>query len=212
VYTLRIPFLVPPATRVAEEEASLEHGSISYVLTWDGSYHILLVKWLASEAVALDFVAKAPTAIAWLLLQHGIAAKAELLPQKMQYYPDPAEAGAHLAKSFGSTTLGRADAIIDGSQAALFPSDKRLRVATALAPSVYTSIPSARALETLVEGFSFASCGRISQDPKLDLAVALYGAYFTEQSTRARFLTLIMSLARIIHGDCGTGRRRPACV
>jgi hypothetical protein len=134
VYTVRIPFLVPPATRIAEQEASLEDGSISYTLKWDGYYHVLQAKGFASEADAFDFVARARASIAWLLLQKGITADADLVPQEIRYNPDPTEAGANLAKSFGAKTQGPVDSIIDGSQAALYPSKKRLPVPVNLEP------------------------------------------------------------------------------
>ncbi len=134
MYTVRIPFLVPPATRIAEQEASLEDGSISYTLKWDGYYHVLQAKGFASEADAFDFVARARASIAWLLLQKGITADADLVPQEIRYNPDPTEAGANLAKSFGAKTQGPVDSIIDGSQAALYPSKKRLPVPVNLEP------------------------------------------------------------------------------
>lgn len=194
MYTVRIPLLVAATTRIAEQKAWLEHGNIAYTLKWDGYYHILLAKGFLSEADAFDFVARARASIAWLLLNKGIAAEAELMPQEIHYHPDPEIAGESLAKSVEAKSLGPVDSIIDGSQTALYPSEKSIRVVTGFPPSVHTSIQSAQALATLVEGASFASSGRMAEDKKFGVALALYGAYFTEQSAKARFLTLIMAL------------------
>ena len=52
------------------------------------------------------------------------------------------------------------------------------------------------------EGLSFPKSNAFADDPKLALALDLYAAYFTEQSTNARFLTLIMALEALTIDMC----------
>lgn len=126
--------------------------------------------------------------------------EANLSPQEIKYYDDPAQAGENIGRSFGSKSLGRIDTILQGAQSAVFPSEKQVKVATVLPADVYTTIPSDHALETLIQGASFPSSSRIAEDHKLAVALDLYGAYFSEQSAKARFLTLIMALEALALG------------
>ncbi|HWR76550.1 MAG TPA: hypothetical protein VN283_04995 [Thiobacillus sp.] len=186
--------LAPPATRISQEEASLPRDGITYTLKWDGYYHVLTATGHPSEDQALQFVDRAKAAVAWLLLQRGIAAEVDFTPQPIQYYPNPDEVGRNIARSFGGAFAGPVDTIIQGCQTALYPSEKRVRVETVFPAGVYTTIPIASALSLLVEGASFACSAAVATDEKLNVALALYGAFFTEQSPKARFLTLIMAL------------------
>ena len=92
------------------------------------------------------------------------------------------------------TEVAPIDAIIDGSQTAVYLSAKNIKVGTGFPADVYTTAPTEAALDVLIEGSAFAGSARISDDHKLAVALSLYAAYFTEQSAKARFLTLIMAL------------------
>lgn len=194
MYTARIPFRTPPATRIAEQDAAIEVAGLRYALTWDGYYYVLTATGFPAEADAKKFLVQAQASFAWLLLEKGVAAEADLEPQEIRYFDDPAEAAANIGKSFGGRRWERVDTIIQGSQSAVYPSEKEVRVATALPGNVYTSIPTAHALEVLAQGAGREDSHRVAEDKKLAVALALYGAYFTEQSAKARFLTLVMAL------------------
>lgn len=194
MYTVRIAFSVPPATRIAEDEVIDHIGAIEVLLKSDGQYHILKATGFPSMETAADFLTRLDSSICWLLLQKGIAAEASLKPQTITYYPDPQLAAANLSKSFGTKIDGPVDSIVSGSEAAIYPTEKRLTFATSGGGSVYTTVPSKDALQTLLDGVKFEGSHRMGEDPKLGVALKLYGAYFTEKSSAARFLTLIMSL------------------
>lgn len=194
LYTARIPFRTPPTTRIAEEEAAIEVAGLRYSLKWDGYYYVLAATGFPSEADAKKFLVQAQASFAWLLLQKGIAAEVDLEPQGVRYFDDPVEAATNIGRSFGGRLWERVDTIIQGSQSAIYPSQKEVRVATAFPASVYTTIPVVHALEVLAEGAGRAASYRVAEDNKLAVALALYGAYFTEQSAKARFLTLVMAL------------------
>ena len=194
LYTARIPFRTPPATRIAEEEAAIEVAGLRYVLKWDGCYHVLTATGFVSEADAKLFLVRARSSFAWLLLQKGVAAEVDLVPQAIRYFDDPFEAAANIGKSFGGRLWERVDTIIQGSQSAIYPSQKEVRVATASSLGVHTSIPVEHALKVLTEGAGRPNSHRVADDNKLAVALALYGAYFTEHSAKARFLTLVMAL------------------
>lgn len=194
MYTVRIPFLVPSATRIGEQEAQTSRGSIIFTLKWEGYYHVLSAVGFESDDEASSFLATAQSAFAWLLLHKGIAAEANLSPQSIQYNADPIEAGVNLARSFGGTDLGPVDAIIDGSQAAIFETRRSIRKATGFPAGVFSTTASDHALSAMVEGVSLPQSRRAAENQKLGIALALYGAFFTEQSAKAKFLTLIMSL------------------
>ena len=186
--------LAPPGTRIAQEEVSLARDGTVYSLKWDGYYNVLSVTGLSSEDAALRFTRCARAGVAWLLLHRGIAADVDFEPQQIRYCPDPVKAGENLARSFGGTFNGPVDTIIQGAQTAIYPTEKRVRVATVFPASLHVTVPAGAALSMLVEGASFPTSDALASDAKLSVALALYGAYFTEHSAKAKFLTLIMSL------------------
>lgn len=194
MYTVRITFVVQPTTKISADEVSASLENIDFSLKSEGQYHILLAKGFGSLQNANDFLARLNGSLSWLLLQKGIAAEGSLQPQAITYLADPWKAAENLSKSFGVKIEGPVHGIIDGSEAAIYLTEKRLRVATGGQPTVFTTVPANHALQVLVEGVNFPGSGRLDNDPKLNVALKLYGAYFTEQSATARFLTLIMSL------------------
>jgi hypothetical protein len=194
MYTARIPFRVPPSTRIAEHEATRSRDNVHFSLKWEGYYHVLKASGFNSEGEANAFAVRAHAAFAWLLLQSGIAAIASLEPQKIAYFDDPVQAGVNIARSFGMTHTPPIDTIIEGSQTAIYPSSKCVKVGTGFPADVYTTVPTAAALDVLIEGSAFAGSERVSDDHKLAVALSLYAAFFTEESAKARFLTLIMAL------------------
>jgi len=194
VYTVRIPFLVPSATPIGEQTASYIRGSFIFTLQWEGRYHVFSATGFQSEDEASSFLATAQSAFSWLLLHKGIATEANLSPQSIKYYSDPIEAGVNLARSFGGTDLEPVDAIIDGSRAAIFETHRSIRRITGFPGGVDNTTSSDQALSAMVEGASLPQSRRAAENQKLGIALALYNAYFTEQSAKAKFLALIMSL------------------
>lgn len=190
MYTARIPFKTPRSTRITEIEASLELGGVQYLLKWDGHYHVLVVSGLPSQDVAERFTKRAQAAFAWLLLQKGMAAEVNLDPQKVTYFEDPIRAAENIAGSLWS----RVDGMVNGDQTAIFPSDKEIKVATGFPADVYVTMPTAQVLQTLVEGAERQQSSDVADDARFSVAIALYGAYFTERTAKARFLTLVMAL------------------
>jgi len=194
VFTVRIPFRVPQRSRIAEREVQRTLDHVQLALKWEGYYHVLKATGFRSEPEAHDFVARAHAAFAWLLLQKGIPAVVLLEPQHVKYYDDPVQAGINIARSFGMAETAPIDTIIEGSQTAVYLSSKNVKVGTGLPAGVYTTVPSEAALDVLAEGSGFTASSRVVDDRKLTVALALYAAYFTEESANARFLTLIMAL------------------
>ncbi|TAK63509.1 hypothetical protein [Methylobacter sp.] len=194
MYTVRIPFQVPPSTRIGTNEAQALLEDIEFTLKFDGRYHVLQAEGFLTEQAAVDFMTRASSSLACLLLEKGIAAEGALQQQALKYYPDPMEAAANLSKSLGAKIEGPVDGIIDGSKAAIYLSAKNLRVATFGQANIYTTTPSDQVLQVILRGAALRGSRKLLDDPKLLTALKLYAAYFTEQSATARFLTLIMSL------------------
>jgi hypothetical protein len=197
VFTVRIPFTVPPGTRISEHAATLAVDQITATLTHDGHHHILTAENFQTEADAQRFLICAPAAFAWLLLQKGVAADAALDPQPIRYFDEPEQIGQNLSRSLGGTNFGPVDALIDGAQAAVYLTDKVVKKLTGLQADVFVTIPSVAALQVILHGAGFPRSSDFIADPKLGVALSLYGAFFTETSAKARFLTLIMALESI---------------
>ena len=136
----------------------------------------------------------------WLLLYRGLSSDAELKPQNITYAEDPHQVAKNLSKSFGVQIEGPVDGLIDGAIPAVYATGKNLRTITMGKPSVTITTPAEDVFKFLSEGASFPKSRDIIEDRKLRVALELYGAYFTEFSANARFLTLVMALEALASG------------
>jgi hypothetical protein len=114
--------------------------------------------------------------------------------QKVYYPDDPQIATENLSRSFGGSLSGPVNGLIDGSQPAVYPTEKLIRVLTLGDVTVKLTTPSSPVLASLAEGAAFRRSDQLFCDHRLRIALELYGAHFTESSSKARFLTLIMAL------------------
>lgn len=194
MYTLRIPFLVPQSTRVGSEEVHVLEDGLRLGLKTIGRYQIFTVEGFGTEQAATEFLDRVSAGLACLLLEKGIAAKASLVPQSFEYRSDPVEAAANLSHSLGAPITDPIDAVIIGSEAAVFITGKTIRAITGGQPSIYVTTPAEQALDVMLAGTKLPGASRLAGDPKLKTALLLYGAYFTEESATAKFLTLVMAL------------------
>lgn len=194
MYSLRVSLLAPDGRRIGQDELRRSIGDLTYTLSWDGRYHVLRVDGFRSEDAANECLRRLHSSVAWLLLERDVPVEADLTPQRVTYCDDPALAAQNLSKSLRLPIDGPVDGILDGAQAAVFETTRQLRVMTFGAGRAYVTVPAEQALDTILQGIHFGGSTKLASDPKLCVALQLYGAYFTEASATARFLTLIMSL------------------
>lgn len=204
MFTARIPFIVPPKIRVANDEAIASVGNITFSLKGDGYLHVLMASGFATEQEAEGFVRRGHSALAWLLLSGGVPTEAQLTPQRVRYVDDPVAVGERLARATRGVLSGPVDAFIHGPEAAVYPTAKRIRIETALPGTAFTTQSSANALQMLLQGAEFLRSRDLADDDKLVVAISLYGSHFTETSDNARFLTLIMVLEALSNATAKT--------
>ncbi|MDH4087739.1 MAG: HEPN domain-containing protein [Nitrospira sp.] len=160
----------------------------------------MTVQGFPSEQEGRDYLSRVWAGLMWLLLSRELSTTSALEPQPVAYAEDPNKAAENLSKSFGLPIDGPVDGLIDGSRPAVYPTSKRLRTITGGEVSVKITTPRASVLAALAEGSSFPRSAQLIRDDKLRVAFELYGAYFTESSSNARFLTLVMSLEALAIG------------
>lgn len=194
MYTLRFPFRLPPNSRIGPDEVSKLAGPFELSLKEVDNLYVLKVIGLPSEEEAKAFIANIRSGLAWLLLKHGIPADAELNTQTTQYFPDPKKVAADWSKAFGAP-IEPSDGAINELSPAVYLTEKKLVVVSGGFETITTHFPLEEfVLDPLSEGVIFPASKAFAEDQKLTVALDLYGAYFTEKSSNARFLTLIMSL------------------
>jgi len=130
----------------------------------------------------------------WLLLHRGLPPNAVFEPGKVVYSDDPHQA----AKNLGFKDP--VDGFIDGGQPAVYPTGKRIVAETAGSVTALMTTPVADVINFFREGISFPESAKVIDDAKLRVALELWGAYFTEISANARFLTLVMALEALAIG------------
>lgn len=111
------------------------------------------------------------------------------------------KAAENLRKNFGIEDQIEVHGLIDGGRPAIYPSDGNFRKLTVGQASVLLSDTSGVFGAFLLEGAGFPNSKVVIQDEKLQPALDLYSAYFTEVSDNARFLTLVMALETLAQSN-----------
>jgi hypothetical protein len=194
MFSIRVSLLATEIKQIGQEKIQRSCGRLKLSLSWDGSCHVLRVDGFENENEAKKFLGSLETGINWLLLNNDVPVDVNLAPQKISYLEDPIKASEDIAKTFGVSAELPIDGFIDGSQAAIFDSDKWLRAYSFSGGKAHTITPPERVLESILEGTQFINSNQLVNDRKLVVALKLYGAYYTESSATARFLTLMIAL------------------
>lgn len=195
MYTLRFPFRLPPNSRIGPDEVSKFAGPFELSLKEVDNLYVLNVSGLPSEEEAKAFITNIRTGLAWLLLKYGITADTVFEPQTTHYASDPELAAANFSKNFGVNIDSPIDGTIVELQPAVYQTGKRMLLGGGVRVTITTHFPLEEfVLDPLTEGVMAPESKAFTSDQKLTVALDLYGAYFTEKSLNARFLTLIMAL------------------
>ena len=200
MYTLTLPFRLPVGQAVGQDEATTKLGNLTYSLTTNGPYCVLTAHGFFSEREARDHIYRIWAGLMWLLLNRELSPNAVLEAQSVTYTTDPIKAARNLSANFGLSIDGPVDGLIDGSRPAVFPTDKRFRTITGGDATLTVTTARSTILASLSEGVAFPRSDELIDDDKLRVALELYGAYFTESSSNARFLTLVMALEALAIG------------
>jgi hypothetical protein len=204
MYTLRFPFRLPPGREIAVSEEVMELNGLKFSLKRHNQFYVLKIEGLPSENEAKNYINNVWAGLMWVLLQRGFSPDAEMEVQKVTYAKDPYQAAKNLSKSFGMQIEGPVDSLIDGGRPAVYLTEKRIRVITLGEPSVVVTTPAETILRILGEGASFQRSNEVIEDKKLRVALELYGAYDTEFTPNAKFLTLVMALEAVATGKFKT--------
>lgn len=194
MYSLRFPFRLPEGQALGDGKDFTEITQGRYRLSKSGNLYALSVDGFASEEDANGALITLWSGLRWALLNANLAPSATLELSDVSYCDDPIAAAANLSKSFKANIEGPVDGLIDGSRPAVFPTAKKLRALTMGDATFIVGTPAVRLFQLLDEHSCFLSPAKPLADPKLQVALDLYSAYFSEVSSNARFLTLVMSL------------------
>ena len=194
MFSIRVSLLTTDIQQISQEMVEMICDCLKFSLSWDGTSHVLKVDGFETENDARKYLRSLQVGINWLLINNDVPIEANLSPQEISYVEDPLNASDNLSQLFGVSLGAPIDGFIDGSLAAVFESDKRLSAYSFNGGKAHTVTPSERVLESILEGSRFRNSNQLENNPKLEVALKLYGAYYTESSTTARFLTLIIAL------------------
>jgi hypothetical protein len=193
LYTLRIPFQLPPGQEI-DGSFSTQLGNLVIEVCQEGSRYVLTVEGLESQQAAEDYLQAIWARLMWVLLQRNLAFQVHMTLQGVVGIPGPID-------NFSGT--GRkvtADGVIDVKRPVVYPSGRKLLKSEAFPVTAVISTRASTVCEVLLEGLSFPYAASVISDRKLKLAIELYGAHFTESSQNAKFLTLMMALEALASG------------
>jgi len=194
MYTLRFPFRLPPDREIEVTETTGELDGLTFSLVKQDTFYVLTIKGFPTEETARHYINNVWAGLMWVLLHRGLPPEAILEPCEVIYIEDPCQA----AKNF--RFKDPVDGLIDGGSPAVYPTEKRLLTATGGQVSVLVTSHAADVFRFFREGVLFPESDKVIADLKLRVAFELYGAYFTESSGNAKFLTLVMALETLATG------------
>jgi len=130
----------------------------------------------------------------WILLHRGLPPDAVFEPGKVVYANDRYQA----AKSYGFK-IPLMSSLTEVNQLYIpLKNESARRPAGQITP--LQTYSASDVLNFFREGVAFPASAEVIHDPKLRVALELYGAYFTELSANAKFLTLVMALETLATG------------
>jgi hypothetical protein len=194
MYTLRFPFRLPPDRKIEITETNSDLDSLTLSLEKQDTFYVLTIKGFPTEDRAKHYINNVWAGLMWVLLHQELSPEAIIEPREVIYTEDPCQA----AKNFGFKDP--VDGLIDGGSPAVYPTEKRLLTATGGQVSVLVTTHEHDVLRFFREGTLFPESDKVIADLKLRVAFELYGAYFTEFSGNAKFLTLVMALETLATG------------
>jgi len=202
MYTLLFPFNIPANMQISRDEFSEEQGSLKFSLirTSDECKYKLKIEGFAKLSDAENYICKIDAGFKWLTLNKGLPSEYVLESQKIMYVEDGKEEAKKINEDW-NTNYEYVDAIIEANKPAIYESGKQIIVQSIEPLAVLLQVAKKDFFTYLLEGISFQHSDTIILDNKLRVAIDLYGAYFTESSDNARFLSLMMAFEALAKGN-----------
>lgn len=199
-YTLRFPFQIGPGQSITGFPDTTEHVIEGLIWRFEVKhpYYVLKVIGFPVEAAAQIYAKRIWAGLMWTLLNKGIAFDATLSFDKVVYASNPQASADNLHKRFGLPERGPVDGLINDNAPAIYLSDKRILAVGVGNPIVIISTPFDDVLSHIVEGMSIRDDAHADIDPKLQTALDLYSGYWSEHTSNARLLTLVMALETLM--------------
>lgn len=188
MHVLRFPFRVVAnqAIEIPDAPDSIKLDGLEVVLSLEHGWYVLKVEGFGSEDEAAAFVQNVWTALMWTVLRASTPFEASTFVDRGVPITD--------ADAFRRSTglSGPADLLVDGNRPSVYPSETAVRKVTAGSVGCSLSIPYERFAPALHEGLQRATT--VNHDQKQSTALELYNAHFSEATSLARFVVLIICL------------------
>jgi hypothetical protein len=176
MYTLRFPFSLPIDQEIMTTEQVIELNGLSFSLKSESRFYILIINGFSTEDKAQQYINNVWAGLMWMLLHCGLPPDVVLELQ-----------------SFNE--------LIDGSRPVVYPSKKPPSSSIIQYPVTVTiTTPVELVFRFFCDGVNFPASAKVIDDPKLRIALELYGASFKEFSENAKFLALVMALEALATG------------
>lgn len=184
----RLSLTLPSNTTISLPESGYQgrFGERDYTLCGKDESYILEVHGFSDRREAEEFLQDLGGSLLWAQVAVSTGIGFNLDPQDVTYCKNPSEAAHNL---FGPGERKPVDGAIDGSRAAIYPSDKQIAVLTAGKVSVSIGIPADRLMSALADGIAISKTAPFTRCERLQLASEIYRQSHFESSPKARFLS-----------------------
>jgi len=198
MYTLRFPFLLTNNTSINNLEKTItrEFEGLTITLEFNKPYYVLIIEGFKSELEAKAYKNNLRIGLNWTALNCNFGFEDELEFGKIQFPSDPYKAAEVWKTQFGLDKGERIDCIINGNMPSVYPSKSTISIMTGGTASIVIGKNPDSILDNLIEGLAISN-SIDDIDIKLKIAIDIYNGHFFEQSSQAKFLSLIMALESI---------------
>jgi hypothetical protein len=194
-YELRFPFRPTHPFSDVEGVVVFECGKLNIRLTWSPPEAILRIGPFPTHGDAETFLPRVWGALAWTAITRGTGFTAEMTWSNLTFPPDPLQAAANVAKSFGMPEPTEPlHALGDGCYPCVIPLGKNYRFVGMGDFRATVSEPHALFGAPFVQALSTAHAENLYLDERLRTAVQLLSDSHREASGRSRFLTYVIAL------------------
>jgi hypothetical protein len=166
MFSIRVSLLTTGIQQISQEMVEMICDCLKFSLSWDGTSHVLKVDGFETKNEARNYLKSLEAGINWLMINNDMPIEANLNPQEIIYVKDPLKVTDYFSQLFGASLGAPIDGFIDGSQAAVFQSDKWLSAYTFNPGNAHTVTPAERVLKSILEGSRFRNSNQLGKQSK----------------------------------------------
>lgn len=194
LFTLRIPFGLPDNYRISDIDGVTHEGHVSCSLIDVRGHYTLVFDGLESENLAEEYLQKAWLGFNGVLLDRGVPIDWQIEAQRIVRHGTPQEMAAMQRRQGLANTPDEVHGFIGAESPSILKVGEHYGICAAGEVKALHLLSAKDLIESFDQSVTYCIPKDDEELSRLNLALDLYAAYFTETTRNAKFLALIMAL------------------